>query len=167
MITNGIVDCNNIFNGDAWISLAQKSACDLYMLERFRDSYSEWIIDHLCVVVDPNIEGVSYTNYIDADEFYSSLRKRLVFDSNPDRYSYYIDEVQTNVPVPINKFLALGYPMDYFRAKKGDQEVEKDIELLYDKLHNKKLDIPIVNSSVYDFADDFQHIECHKIKKIK
>jgi len=164
MITNGFDDSNNIFNGEAWISLSQKSLIDPHPRYRVREAYNEWIYDHLCVVISPNIDGVTYTNYVDSDECYKEWRKHVVYDDNPIRYSYYIDEVQTNVAIPVEKILALGYPSNYFFMIKGESGVKDDLDVLCNKLASKNLDIPIVNSSMYDFADNSKQLIKSKIR---
>ena len=167
MIDGAKTDCNNIFNGNAWISLCQKSLMDTSMYYRFRDSYSEWVLDHLCIVIKNDIDGVRFTNYIDPDECYASVRKRLVYDENLERYSYYMDEVQTNVPIPCDKFLAIGYPMDHFKRIKTDDEINEDINRIYKMLEESGLEIPIVNSSEYSFADNEKCIRLSKIIRAK
>lgn len=167
MINDAKTDCNNIFNGNAWISLCQKSLMDTSMYYRFRDSYSEWILDRLCIVIDNNIDGLRFTNYIDPDECYASVRKRLVYDENPERYSYYMDEVQTNIPIPSDKFLAIGYPVDYFRSVKSFEEMREDISKIYKILEEKGLNIPVINSSEYSFADNSECIRLSKIMNCK
>lgn len=167
MITNGAkTDCNNIFNGNAWISLSQKSLVEEHALRRgFRECYSEWITDHLCVVIKNGIEGIMYTDYVDRDECYSSWRKKNVYDENPRRFSYYLDEVQTNVPVPTSSFLAIGYPIYHFSAVKSLEDIEKDIEGIYLLLESKGLDIPVLNSSLENFADTKEDMIKSKIKR--
>lgn len=164
MIVNGTDDINNIFNGNAWISLSQKSVIDPYPRYRMRIAYNEWVHDQLCAVISPNIDGITYTNYIDSDECYKDWREQVVRDDNPYRFSYYFDEVQTNVPIPVEKFLALGYPLSVFLTKKGKDGVKCDLDRICDLLLKKDLDIPIVDSSIYDFADDRQHIVKSKIR---
>lgn len=166
MVEDAKTDCNNIFNGNAWISLSQKSLIDEHVLRRFRVSYGEWIPDHLCAVISPNIEGIVYTDYVEKDEFYGPIRKRVVYDENPRRFSYYLDEIQTNVPISVKDFLAIGYPISYFSTTKSKEEMDKEIEELYRRLDSMELDIPVIDSSSYNFADNKEQIAKSKIKRI-
>lgn len=167
MLNGTVNDCNNIFNGESWISISQKSLFDPIIMSHFRDSYSEWIPNNLCIVINTNIKGIRYTNYIDSDEFYPEERKRLVRDDSDERYSYYIDELQTKVPIPSSAFLAIGYPLEKFRGIKTQEEIEKDIETIYSKLAEQGLDIPVVDSSTEDFADNERNMILSKIRRPK
>ena len=108
-------DKNNIFNGDSHISLVQKTLMTDDMYKHFRSSYNELIQGSLCAVISPEIEGIVYPNYFDC-EYDTSF---IISDDSTERYSYYLDEIQTAVPIPTSKFLAIGYPMTHFKTKKN------------------------------------------------
>lgn len=167
MLNGTVTDCNNIFNGNRWISISQKSLYDPSCMREFRDSYSEWIANNLCIVLNPNIKDIRYTNYIDSDEFYPEERRRLVKDESDTRYSYYIDEVQTKSPIFIDDFLAIGYPLERFKFIKSQQEIEEDLETIYSMLEQKGLNIPVLDSSTYSFADNERQMMLTKIKRPK
>lgn len=167
MLNGTVTDCNNIFNGNSWISISQKSLYDPTSMRYFRDSYSEWIPNNLCIVINPNIKDIRYTNYIDADEFYPDERKRLVKDESDTRYSYYIDEVQTKKPIFIEDFLAIGYPLERFKSIKSQEEIDKDLETIYSMLEQKGITIPVLNSSIESFADNEKQMILSKIKRPK
>lgn len=167
MLNGKVTDHNNIFNGNSWISISQKSLYDPAHMREFRDSYSEWIVNNLCIVINPKINDIRYTNYIDSDEFYPEERKRLVKDESDTRYSYYIDEVQTRHPIFIDDFIAIGYPLERFKATKSKEEIDKDLETIYSMLEQKGLNIPVLDSSIESFADNERQMMLAKIKRPK
>jgi len=152
----------NLYNGENWISLCQKSLADDFMARRYTTSYDEIIYNNLCVVIDSNLKDVVDTIYIPSDYFYEDMRKKLVYDQSRVRYSSFIDEVQTDEPISIKNFLAIGYPLNRFKEK---ETIEHNIEELEKKLEQAGLNIPILNSSMYDFGDSKEHFELSKIIK--
>lgn len=159
---NGIKESGtNLYNGEKWISLCQKSLADDYMARIYSTSYNEMIYNNLCVVIDSNLKGIVDTLYIPSDCFYESMRKQLVYDQNKERYSSFIDEVQTDIPISINDFLAIGYPLDRFKK----EETEQNIKEIEKRLEQTGLNIPILNSSVYDFGDSKEQFALSKIIK--
>ena len=162
MIVNGLNDKNNIFNGDSHISLVQKTLMTDDMCKYFRSAYIELIQGNLCVVISPEIEGIVYPDYIDFR--YDSSE---IYKNSTTRYSYYMDEVQTPFPISITKFLAVGYPLAHFKKIKSENEIEKDLSMLERALINNELDIPIIDSTNVDFADDKEKIKLSKIKSLR
>ena len=65
MVVNGVDDANNIFNGNSYISLVQKTLMTDDMCRYFRSAYNELIQGNLCVVISSEIDGIVYPNYID------------------------------------------------------------------------------------------------------
>lgn len=150
-------------NGISWISLSQKSLYDDYLGEINPSSFDTHIYNHPCIVINPNIEGKVLTSHILYDYYGPDYLKSLLNDESNDRYSTYMDEVQTNIPIPINKFLAVGYPIDYFKNNKSSKEIKSDIEIIKKLIKSAKLDIPIVDSSNYEFADNKEKIKKYTI----
>lgn len=166
MIKDGPTDTNNIFNGNDYISVAQKTLMSDSMLDYYRSSYNELICGSLCAVITPKIDGITYPNYVDFGTIYSEVeRERATYHDRTVRYSYYMDELQTNVPIPTSKFLAIGYPLSYFKGQKSESVVEKELEQIEQSLTKNRLNIPIIDSTSYDFADDKEHIALSKIKR--
>ncbi len=163
MIVNGVDDANNIFNGNSYISLVQKTLMTDDMCRYFRSAYNELIQGNLCVVISSEIDGIVYPNYIDFGFDDSSVFNNKNDDS-PYRYSYYMDEVQTAIPIPISKFIAIGYPIAHFTREKTKDEIVNDIITIKKKLNDKKINIPIIDSTNSEFADDEKQIELSKIK---
>ena len=163
MIVNGVSDANNIFNGNSYISLAQKTLMTDDMYKHFRSSYNELIQGSLCAVISPEIEGIVYPNYFDC-EYGTSF---IISDDSTERYSYYLDEIQTAVPIPTSKFLAIGYPMTHFKTKKNSEEIIEEIITIERELKNHGIEIPIIDSTRNDFADDEEQIQLSKIRILK
>lgn len=139
-------------NGNCWISLGQKSLIDDYYRETCPNSFDDFIYNHLCIVVNPNIEGIRYTNHIWYDSMSHDDIIELISDESIIRYSTLMDEVQTNKPISTRDFIAIGYPQNRSNRK-------KELEELKETLLKQQLPIPVVDSSRYDFADDVSKIK--------
>lgn len=160
MIDTTLNDCDNVFNGNKWISLSQKVLIPPVHYFEFRSAYDEIIVGSLCIVIDSDLENITYTDFIPYDELHSEISKKILSDDNPTRYSDCIDEVQTRFVIPTDKFVAIGYPL----ASKDKKTAKKEVDMIRDKLDSKNLFIPILNSNKYDFADDE---DCMKLSKIR
>ena len=147
-------------NGNEWISLSQKSLYDEYMGSLSLSSFYRFSYNHLCFVIKNNFKDIHYTNFIDFDLYGSAFFKSMVKDDSNERYSSFMDEVQTNIPIPRSDFLAIGYPKKAFQEK---CDVKKDLRMIKEILENTNTDIPIVDSSYYDFADNKEKIKKYTI----
>lgn len=143
------------FNGENWISLSQKSLYDSYYGSPRLSSFDRFVYNHLCIVIKNNYKNLVYTNFVDFDMYSSSYFKKIQEEGN-ERYSTFMDEVQTKENIPISEFIAIGYPTKYFKYRK---DVSSDIELIKNTLNEKKLLIPVIDSSFYDFADTEEKIK--------
>ncbi len=159
MMENKPSDKNNIFNGNNWISLTQKTLMDDDMLYEYRSSYDELIPGSICFVIEPNIEGIKFPNYIDPEFGYYYEGKDILFSDGDERFSYYLDEVQTNKPIPTSKMLAVGYPLNRRLNECGIKQVKSEIAFIKSTLERNNLSIPIIDSSEYDFADTEEKIQ--------
>lgn len=163
LTSNGYVyknDCNNIFNGNDWISLSQKSLIDNRLSHIYRSSYDEFIFNKICLVIDPMGLDLKYTNTIDWDNCYPDVLRELVNDDNTIRYSYYMDEVQVKHSLSKTKFLAIGYPI---KSVRNTNKVIEDLNRIRESLLRVELNIPIVNSDIYTFADNRNEIAKTKL----
>lgn len=148
------------FNGDSWISLSQKS---LIEDENGEAAFDMFIYNHPCFVIRHGIKGLNYTSYLNKDDYYnlhsysvrngkikttdvSELIKEFLEEHSETRYSSYIDEVQTNVPISMKEIIAVGVPKDATR--------DEDIERVRRTLEEAQMNVPILDSSRYDFADN-------------
>jgi hypothetical protein len=156
------------FNCQSWISLSQKSLYDDYYGDSNPSAFDNFIYNHLCAVIDNDIEGLNIANHIFYDYYGPDALNNLVSDNSNDRYSTYMDEVQTNIPIPIDKFIAIGYPFNYFvNNNRSKEDLRKELGLIKSLLNCKSFEIPIIDSSFYDFADTKEDIEKHKILELK
>ncbi len=152
------------FNCQSWVSLSQKSLYDDYYEDCNPSSFERFVYNHLCAVIDNNIDGINLVNHIFYDYYGPTGLVNIVSDESEERYSTYMDEVQTRIPVPTDKFLAIGYPLKHYQRNNKDlDEIRKELLLLRSTLDNKNLKIPIVDSSNYDFADTREDIKKNKI----
>ena len=150
------------FTGQNWISLSQKSLYDEYYAEDSPSMFDVHVYNHPCVVIDPSIEGLKYPTFLLYDEYNPDYIKSLIDDNSNERYSVYSDELQTNIPIPTSKFLAIGYPKEHYIEEKKEN-YKKELEDLKDTLLELNLNIPVVDSSYYDFADTKEKIKEYKI----
>lgn len=154
-------DGNNLYNGDFWISLCQKTLIDdyYYYFGSPIVSYDAFIYKNICVVIDPEkVEGARLVSVINSDYHSSKEIAWLARKDNYNRISCYEDEIQTNVPVPTSSFLAVGYPL--INSKSED---EKNVKYIYSLLDKYNLNIPVLDSSIYSFADDTDEMKKSKI----
>lgn len=145
--------------GKSWISLCQKTLYDDFYKETNPSAFEVDIFNHICAVIDNNIDGLHYTNHLLLDFFGPKYIMSMVKDDSEERYSTYLDEVQTKNPVPTSKFIAIGYPKSFFEEHDTKRNVTNELDILAKKLKEKNLNIPIVDSSYYDFADDEEQIK--------
>lgn len=150
------------FVGQNWISLAQKSLYDEYYAEVSPSIFDTHVHNHPCIVIDPSIEGIKYPTFLCYDEYGPDYIKSLINDESNTRYSIYTDELQTNIPVPTSKFLAIGYPKEHYIETKKEN-YQEELGRLRNALLESNLNIPIIDSSYYDFADNKEKIKKHKI----
>lgn len=141
-------------NGESWISLSQKSLFDPYYGEE-TCSYELRIYQKPCFVIRNFIEGIRYTNYLNIDEISVETIQSMIKDDSKTRYSTYVDEVQTNVPISMKEVIAIGIPEEL--------STEQNVERVKRTLEKAKMNVPILDSSKYNFADNE---ECMKKSKI-
>ncbi len=147
-------------NGESWISLCQKSLYDDTYADIYPSSFEMLVKDNLSVVISPDIEGINYPNFVSYDELGPSAIKSLIRDDSPTRYSTYLDEVQTNIPIPTSKFIAIGYPKEHLEEL-HERNTKEEIDAIRKVLDEENLSIPVIDSSSYEFADTEE-----KIKKL-
>lgn len=144
------------FNGENYISLSQKSIYDPYYGNTKLSSFDRFIYNHPCLVIKNNYRNLIYPNFLDLDMHDKESINKLLNNKNSERYSCFLDEVQSSTDIEIKDFLAIGYPTKHFQYRRN---IEQDIELIKEILKVKKVDIPIVDSSYYDFADNNEKIK--------
>lgn len=146
-------------NGQSWISLSQKSLYDDYYESVSTSAFDFHVRNHICIVIHPGIEGINYTNFLLYDYYGPQYVRGMVNDDSEDRYSTYMDEVQTRIPIPTSKFIAIGYPKVFLIKRDRKRNIENELQRIKGKLDEKGLVIPIVDSSYEDFADDMECIK--------
>ena len=157
-------DSNNIFNGTKYISLTMKSIMVDSDGEYYRSSFDEVILGHLCIVID-GFEDIVFPSFVYWDELSIEEANRIKFNDGNNRYSYYLDEVQTDKKIPLSTFIAIGYPNSFFEYQLGSINNKDQLLRLKDRLLRYGLDIPIVDSSAYSFADDKEKIKKYTLVK--
>ena len=152
-------DHNNIFNGTKYISLTDK-----VLLDGERSSYEEVIVDSPCFVLRRDNISLIQPKYVDWDEVSIDEKRKILYSDSDERYSYYGDEVQTKEQRSLkSNLVAIGLPMydlDFTHDKNAKLRLFGDIKKA---LSGMDIDVPILNSSLYSFADDDENIEKSKI----
>ena len=157
-------DRNNIFNGTRYISLTDKTRSEGIESSVFKSSYDDWIVGSLCIVIQ-NLEKVITPTLLDWDNMGPEDVRPLLFKDGPTRYSYFIDEVQTDKRIPTSYFVAIGYPNYHFKYDLGVEGNDRQLQRLKEFLLSHGIDIPIVDSNAYDFADDREKIKIYTLVK--
>jgi hypothetical protein len=162
MLEKGLVtDKNNIFNGTKYISLAQKSLAD-----GGRSSYDELIVDSPCFVLKRDNLDLIYPRYADRDYMSNEEWNKILFQDGDERYSYYEDELQTKNPIPLkSNMIALGIPVDYLKYNYDGVSYDDTLAKVAEALKANNLNVPIINSSRYSFADNKEQIEKNTIHR--
>ena len=160
-----ITDQNNIFNGTDYISLSQKSRYGGPTPEgHVRVSYEEFIYNQLCLVLKPNNINLIIPTLIDLDFLPREEWNNIKYKNGDTRYTYYQDEVQTKDNINLkNNLVAIGLPLEYLRYSYSNDQ----IKLMCDRLHTimqiQGYDVPILDSSKFSFADDYDRISKNEI----
>lgn len=157
--------------GDSWIDLCQKSLYDDSYGDISPSKFDIQILNHMCAVLEHPLEGIQYPTHLIYDICGPEEVQSKIKDDSTERYSVFLDEVQTNVPVPTSKFTAIGYPRDFLLSEskeygpvKTTEQVKEELEALRQALVEGNLTIPIVDSSYWDFADDKERIRRYTIR---
>jgi hypothetical protein len=155
MQKNAIDDGHNIFNGDKYISLSQKTLIEDDMRYRARCSFDSCIHNNINIVIS-NFWDIIYPDYVNWDYLSPERARAIKLSEDRHRYSDCMDEVQTDKPVPKSNFIAIGYPTN---LRSDPKEAEADVKRIYEALERAQLRIPVIDSSHYDFADTEEHIK--------
>ena len=154
-----ITDNNNIFNGTKYLSLTEKVRVD-----GGRSSYDERIWGNPCFVLKRDNLDLIHPRYVEMDFLSDEEQRKILFSDNDERYSYYEDEVQVKDKISLkSNLVAIGLPM---YDLDGSHDNDSKLKLFGDikrALLGNDIDVPIVNSSVFDFADNDEAIEKTKI----
>ena len=167
-IEEGLVtDKNNIFNGTKYISLCQKSLFDSHMIDIYKSSFDDFIFNKPTLVLKNNNINLIYPENItlfDKDFMSPQEWGKIIYNDDEHRFSYYLDELQTSDEISLeDNLIAIGIPLKKI-SKDYSNEEQKDILLRIKSIILEKYnDIPIINSSVYDFADSEELIEKNRI----
>ena len=168
-LNNKIVDKNNIFNGDRYISLCQKTLIDNYMRCDYRIAYDDYIVNKPCIVLKNNNIKLIYPNLItmlDKDCMSSEEWHNIIFKNDENRYSYYMDELQVEDEVDLKEnMIAVGLPISYIDFNYKENEKKELLDSIYNILEKKYPNIDIIDSSRYSFADNEEEIKKHILKR--
>lgn len=156
MLKEPLLDSNNIFNGTKYISLCQKSLGPDYT-GAFRSSYDEFIFNKPCFVLENKSFDIIRTDIMstyDAEMMSPEDWNKIIFNDGKIRPSYYIDEVQTKDKISLKDNLkAVGLPLRDIEKRKSQEELKNYLINLRNTLDKIDKEIPIVNSSCYDFGN--------------
>ena len=170
MLEDGLVtDKNNIFNGTKYISLCQKSLFDVHMEGIFRCSFDEYILNKPALVLkNENIKLIYPENLtmLDKDMMSPEEWRNIIFNDGEKRFSYYLDELQTDDAISLkDNLLAVGIPLSIFSKQYTKVEQQKILTEIKSIILKEYDNIPIVDSSIYNFADDEKCLKKNTIFK--
>lgn len=162
-------DKNNIFNGTKYISLSDKGLVNQGAIDIYWCAYDEFIVDQPSLVlkkdnlkiIHPKIITRHQRDLLSNEEW----RAMLYDDDSEERLTYYMDEVQVKEPISIrDNLVAVGIPSDYLNYVLKKDEANELIDRVNSAVKKNGIDVPIVDSCMYSFADNERNIEKHKIK---
>ena len=165
-LTDDIVDDkNNIFNGTKYISLCQKSiGTDC---KSIKTSFNEYILNKPTLLLDKKNINLIYPRFITPleNELISPLEwEKLIYNDSDRRVSYYLDEVQTKDRISLkDNLIAVGLPLRHLLRNYSEEEMKNIYNKVKLVLQEKGIDVPIINSSEYDFADDEECIKKYSL----
>ena len=165
---NLVTDENNIFNGTKFISLCQKNLGpdNEYF---FKSSFNDYIFCKPNLVLNnsklrliyPYVKTRFEIDNIPPDEWETIVHN----DDDDRRISCYIDEVQTKDRIDLKEnLIAIGIPMFQLGRHFDREEIKKFLNKVKETLIESDLDVPIVNSSIYNFADNKENIKTYSLK---
>ena len=159
-----IKDENNIFNGTKYISLCEKALYSGYAEGHTRVSYDEFINNQICLVLKNDNIKLIFPDVIDLDFLSPEEWAAIKFKADDHRYTYFEDEVQTKDRIKLkDNLVAIGLPMEYLMYSYSKDEIRDICEQLKSIMEEQGYTVPIVNSSKYSFADDYDKIEENRI----
>ncbi len=163
-------DRNNIFNGDDYTSFCQKSLMDGYMFELYRCSFDDFILNKPTLVLKADNVNLIYPRnmtMLEKDMMSTDEWRKLICNNEGERVSYYGDELMTKDKVSLkDNLIAIGLPMDDLKMSYSEEQIEDLVSKIKDGLGKLgREDVPIVNSSIYSFADNMEEIENARIDR--
>lgn len=169
MLKDGISsDTNNLFNGNKYISLCQKSLWgELDKLE-YKCSFDDYIFNRPALVLKRENIDIAYPNLITKVEsgmMSPEKWKKITFNDDDERYSYYSDELQTKEKISLkDNLIAVGLPGNHLKRQLSTDEAKQILKSVKEALIKSELDVPILDSSIYSFADDEECIKKNILK---
>lgn len=161
-----IKDDFNLFNGTKYISLSQKTLIEDDR-EIYRVAYDNFIYNKPMFVLDYKNIDIIYPNIFtifDKDMMSVKEWQNMLHNDDEQRYSDYCDEVQTKDKISLKKsLLALGLPMKHLEDNYTNEDIKKFLNNLKRVLEDNKINVPVINSSIYDCADDMEHIKKYSL----
>lgn len=163
-----IVDNNNIFNGNKYISLCQKSLWSEEDQWEYKRSFDDYIFNRPTLVLKKENIDIAYPNLIsklENDTMSPEKWKRITFNDDEERYSYYCDELQTKEKIALkDNLIAIALPGNHLKRQLSTDEARQILKSVKETLIKSELDVPILDSSIYDFADNEECIKKNILK---
>ena len=159
-----VTDQNNIFNGTEYISLCEKALYSGYAEGHTRVSYDEFINNQICLVFKNDNIKLIFPDVIDLDFLSPEEWASIKFKDGEHRYTYFEDEVQTKDKISLkDNLVAIGLPMEYMMYSYSKDDIRGICDHLKNIMEEQGYSVPIVDSSKYSFADDYDKIEENRI----
>ena len=155
--------------GDSWIAFSLKVLNDddyAYLYEdTYKSAFNAHVKNHISLVLDSKKAGMGnfqYAQCLPYDIYGPGEFRAKVKDDSDERYSPYLDEMQTNKPVSIDSLVAIGYPKAFLDEKEWD--TVGDLAVIREALYRNMVNVPIVDSSYDEFADNYDCIKRYTLK---
>lgn len=154
----------NLFNGTEYISLSMPSQGSDRLARVYGSAYKRYIFSNLCFVLD-DIPNLEYPVLMFEDDIYLDEYQKMLRSDEGLRYSYFMDEVMTKDKIPLSKVVAIGYPKGCIEDRFDEDRANMELKALFEHLDRKNINVPVVDSTYYGFADNEEAIKKYTLKR--
>ena len=157
-------DTYNLFNGTEYISLSMPSQGSPRLARMFKSAYNYYIFNNLCIVFD-DVPNIIYPLLMNEEDIYLDEYQKILRTDAGERFSYFMDEVMVKDKIDLSQAIAIGYPLDNIIGQFNKEKAYRELDALYDHLNKNSINVPVVNSCHYDFADTAEEIKKYTLKR--
>ena len=157
-------DTYNLFNGTEYISLSMPSQGSPRLARIFKNAYNYYIFNNLCIVFG-DVPNIIYPLLMCEEDIYLDEYQKILRSDEGDRFSYFMDEVMVKDKIDLSRAIAIGYPLDNIKGQFNEEKAYKELETLYDHLEKKNINIPVIDSTHYGFADTPEDVKKYTLKR--
>jgi hypothetical protein len=145
MLKKGVITDEN----SKFVHLTQKISDD-----HGRSSYDELIYDNPCFVLKRDNLNLMDTCRINKEYLTPDDLHKIVFQDDENRYSCYDDVVHVKEKISLkDNLVAIGLPLTYLQENYDTMQMNHVFNGINIRCSKLGIDVPLLNSSDYEFAD--------------